>query len=243
MKNWKRYASQTKIISGTRKVFSLTPEQEFELIDIAEKLPIEWHKTTPRNFQCEPHCCYCCTMCWFNMDEIIKLPKKYHKGLNEIYGTFYPRTIKSKCYFYQKKKDLHCLINKYRPLRCKIYPYFPILDLKNDRIVILAQDIMVWGGNPPQEPASLCYGLGHGPDVSKVSEKLCREYLIHSINEQSHSRFLWMGTPEEFIDKRALSCRENPLYKTFAECDSNRRKKVFELDEETFRNNMQQGIL
>jgi hypothetical protein len=77
---------------------------------------------------------------------------------------------------------------------------------------------MIWCGEPVREPASLCYGLGCGPDVTEEVKKQCRKYLLYLINEQSHGGFIWIGDPEKFIDKRALKYRKKPLYTTFAEC-------------------------
>jgi len=233
--NWERFA----VKKTGHTVYALSESDVDALVLIVQKLPIEWHRTTPKRFLCQSKCFSCCSMCWFNKDELLRLPQRYHSKLVDGHV----KTINGKCPFYNERESYHCAIAEYRPLRCLIYPFNPILDTKRNAIVILAQDIMIWGGVAKEEPASLCYGLGSGEDVSGKAEELCRSYMLYTILEQSYSRFLWMGDADSFIDKRALALRENPLYKTFAECYSARVNAVRMFGKERFCYMMTEGLV
>jgi Fe-S-cluster containining protein len=235
--DWARFAP----VKRNSMVFPLPQGEEFALYEIVKNLPVEWHSTTPRKFKCQKGCFKCCTMCWFNKDEISKLPPKYLSGLMPDFK--HVQTVNGKCVFYDEKSALSCTIHKHSSLRCKIYPFEPILDTDRNSIVILAHDIMIWGGAPVQEPASLCYGLGNGKDVTKTAMKQCREYLLHSILEKSFSRFLWMGKAENFIDKRALYRRQNPLYKTFAQSHAARIRAAQNFSAQRFSMLMKTGMV
>jgi len=220
--NWKRFAPKRTKDGMT---FPLLEGDEKVLFRIVEKLPVEWHSTTPRNFECQQNCFHCCSMCWFNKNDLSKLPQKYRSGLvpNSRPGLTHVRTVYGKCIFYDETSPFCCTIRDHRPLRCRIYPFTPILDTSRSSIVILAQDIMK---SDRSQPATLCYGLGNGKDISVEAKEHCREYLLCTILEQSYSRFLWMGKAENFINKRSLKLREKPLYRTFAECDAARLQAV-----------------
>jgi len=233
--NWSMFAPEKK--GGM--VFPLTPTKEKALYQIVKDLPVVWHSTTPRNFECQQGCFKCCSMCWFNADELSKLPSKYHPSID---GNLI-RTKNEKCVFYDSNRAFRCTLREYRPLRCKIYPFEPILDTSRNSIVILAHDVMIWGGKPVEEPSCLCYGLGNGKDVSEEVMEQCREYLLHCIVEQSHSRFLWMGKAEAFIDKRALYRRQNPLYRTFAQAHAARLHAVQTLTPDEFDRQMLAGLV
>ena len=88
--NWKQYA--VKRVGDF--LFPLSEEKEDSLIEIVKELPIEWHATTPRKFECQAGCFSCCTMCWFNREERSKLPARYHSGLinehsKQVNGKFF----------------------------------------------------------------------------------------------------------------------------------------------------------
>jgi len=158
--------------------------------DISPRLPtvkelkgmkIVWHPTTPAKFRCMPGCCCCCAEPWFLPSEAENLPPEIRDKLrikiapSGRIGVIAPQTFSWRerrlCCFFDKKSAYHCSIHPYRTMKCKLYPFLPIIT--GTEIIIFAEPFLdIW--EPPRKKAGEeappwlnCYGLGQGEYVDK----------------------------------------------------------------------------
>ncbi|NHJ02614.1 MAG: YkgJ family cysteine cluster protein [Candidatus Heimdallarchaeota archaeon] len=86
-------------------------------------------------FRCIDGCTNCCSYTYFLPNEITPLPRYILHQLNEIKdGRFEVSRNNKRCIFFNESTQFHCTIHKNRPLRCRIYPLFPLI--VENRIVI-----------------------------------------------------------------------------------------------------------
>ncbi|MFX0205977.1 MAG: YkgJ family cysteine cluster protein [Candidatus Hodarchaeota archaeon] len=87
-------------------------------------------------FSCVLGCHQCCGYAYFLPSELEKLPFSIKQNLI-LKGDKYEITKKDgRCFFFEWEtdNDFYCTIHEFRPIRCRIYPYFPLIVDK--RIVI-----------------------------------------------------------------------------------------------------------
>ena len=148
-----------------------------------EQMKIEWHATTPRRFVCAQGCMCCCTSTMFLPSETGRLAPEKRQLLRWRNGVLSPVSGEHGiCVFFDKDAPLHCTIFERRPLRCRLYPFLPVVE--RGRIVILADPFVAIGTETNRPGWLRCYGLGQGPDVTDQVEELAREFLTRVLKEQ-----------------------------------------------------------
>ena len=150
------------------------------LIQIAMFGPIVWHSTTPKCFECEAGCENCCGPTYYFGDERSFLPKKIRDRLVAVRSTWVPDRSSGGCCFHKVGSfgvlEHGCGVFEHVPLRCRLYPYWPII--VRGEIVIMAEPLCdVFRAREP-DSLEICYGLGAGFDVTRRVEILSREFLV-----------------------------------------------------------------
>lgn len=167
-----------------------------QLTDMVENYPIIFHDTTPRLFECVEGCDGCCTTCYFFEDEFKVLPKKYHKHVHSNDELFLndhqvTSTEKGRCIF---SKVNGCQIHPYKPSRCKIYPYFFVIDETKECILVMCQSFSDWPDIMVEHKegmcGTLCPGLLSGGSVEEKIKSYARPFLRNILREKQHSLFL-----------------------------------------------------
>ncbi len=157
-------------------------QPELSVAKIRE-LAITWHSTTPRHFQCQPGCVCCCTATLFFPSEAEKCPVEIQDALEWREG--FVRSVRRPpgvCAFFDDQSPHHCSIFEHRPLRCKLYPYLPLIT--SEGIVIIADPLCTVSFPDTNLPDWYrCYGLGCGPNVRASIEQMSRDFLIHVVDE------------------------------------------------------------
>jgi len=188
-------------------------------LDLIHKKEVVWHPTTPKNFECVSGCCCCCADTYFFSEEIEKLPpeikeKTYTNDLGFISPLPFERSDGG-CIFF-KQEEMHCSIHKYRPLRCQIYPFVPII--LNGVITIVTETFTnVVGDNEDIEPWHRCYGLGKGPDISKSIEEKALKFLRCFFNNYNNLTEIFFKQKENLINKKCYAHHTKPIHATWEE--------------------------
>lgn len=89
--------------------------------------------------------------------------------------------VEGTCTFYDKGQKTHCHIFGYRPLRCRLYPYLPVIE--RDHITILIEPFLKRHSDVEKATWFRCYGVGKGNDVSEGIENLSRTFIAHILAE------------------------------------------------------------
>jgi Fe-S-cluster containining protein len=108
-------------------------------------------------FSCIPGCQECCGYTYFLFSELTKLPDKLKEQLIFNEGKYEVITKDDRCAFYQASDDYFCSIHEYRPLRCRIYPYFPLIV---DKRVIITLEPALKMKNTKNDKQRSCPGIG-----------------------------------------------------------------------------------
>ncbi len=160
---------------------SSNKKQTAESLYDLEHMPIYWHQTTFRTFQCESGCFHCCLRPFFFPSEVEQLSDTAKAALTYLGNP--PITIpkplegvEGTCAFFNKDQDPHCAIFPNRPLRCRLYPYLPIVE-KNRITIVLEPFLSRYKKSMP------CYGVGKGSDISTDIESLSREFIALIVRE------------------------------------------------------------
>jgi hypothetical protein len=206
-----------------KMVYKLSLKMERRFIDLCSKLPIVWHETTPKKFSCEAGCSCCCSTTWFTPQEYEELPNDIKKDVRILNGGFIapkPFCTDDKgdfgCIFFKRSPfKHHCTIHNNSPLRCRMYPYHPVIDLKKCAIVIMAYPFIHY--NPYEKPRLTspkhrCFGLGQGKDVSKSVEQMSRVFLTNLFEEHSESRYLYVRDSDAIVDYDSIAAYKHPEY-------------------------------
>lgn len=155
-------------------------------IELSLKNEIIWK--TSSNFKCVPFCGNCCAYSYYLPSELAKLDDKIRSKLfKEREGMWKISQIdnKSRCTFFSLENDkienqYGCQIHNYRPIRCKIYPFFPIVN--NNQILIYLEDQIRMKEEPSDFDNSndedySCPGLLESIDCKLYIEKTVKEYI------------------------------------------------------------------
>lgn len=191
-------------------------------LSIARNAKIVWHPLTPHNFQCEGGCVCCCGPTFYFDSELGHLPGNILNNLVEDSetGTIHPEFSEGCCFHTKLQKigctDYGCLINGFEPLRCKLFPFWPVI--VKDKIIIMAEDILDVFTRDAPNPYYRCFGLGKGPDITEKIEKLSREFIIKIIQERTG--FLpgnVFTNLKDIIDPVRAEMHRHPLVNTYTE--------------------------
>ncbi len=180
------------------------------------QLPITWHSTTPRHFQCQAGCVCCCTATLFFPSEAEKCPVEIQNALEWREG--FVRSVRRPpgvCVFFDDQAPNHCSIFEHRPLRCQLYPYLPVIT--SEGIVIIADPLCTVSFPDTNLPDWYrCYGLGRGPNVQAFIEKMSREFLVHVVEEYSQlMATLCVADVEHYLNRREIEKNFRPPFPTW----------------------------
>ncbi|WP_455464714.1 YkgJ family cysteine cluster protein [Candidatus Hodarchaeum mangrovi] len=113
-------------------------------------------------FSCIKGCQECCGYTYFLPDELSSLPDLILPNLMKTpMGTYQAKKNPidaNRCFFFEKSQynSYFCSIHENKPLRCRIYPYFPLIVEK--RIVITLEPSLKM--KIPSKNATVCHGIG-----------------------------------------------------------------------------------
>lgn len=195
---------------------------------IIEKGKIDWHPTTPRKFDCQPRCMCCCSNVFFFPSEERRLPSKIKKNLMIKKGLIIAKPFKKDqgCIFFDPLSQKHCTIHKYRPLRCKLYPYLPVIVPNQDKIVIIIESFAHHFRKDKKTTPNWfrCYGLGKGKDISSTIERESRIFLDKMRREYPKLIGLYLQNDVEvLIDHNEVRKYLTPTYNSWDETSIARR--------------------
>lgn len=132
-------------------------------------------------FSCIKECKKCCGYTYFLFTEVHTLPMEIRDNLILREDRYEVSLQNKRCIFYKEsERGYYCTIHSYRPLRCRIYPYFPLI--VDQRIIITLEPAikMLKDTKQPKE----CPGIGtNGKNLQETIEE-CLNFL-HMLN-QSH---------------------------------------------------------
>ena len=115
------------------------------------------------------------------------------------------------CGFFDRNAALHCTIFERRPLRCRLYPFLPVVE--HGRIVIVADPFCSFSAETARPDWLRCYGLDQGPNVTQEIETLAREFLGRVLAEQPYVfiGYLCVDGVEELILSREVEKHRHPV--------------------------------
>jgi hypothetical protein len=181
---------------------------------VIQELPMIWHETTPQKFGCQAGCVCCCVTTLFFPSEVKGLPAEVRAHLTLRQGLIRPvRRPPGVCVFFDEQTSWHCAILEQRPLRCRLYPYLPIIT--EDAVVILADPLCTVSWPETHYPEWFrCYGLGCGTDITVSVEALSREFLRKMVDEypQLVEGYLRVNDVDECINWQEVEKYHHPTY-------------------------------
>jgi hypothetical protein len=128
------------------------------------------------DFSCQKGCQECCGYAYFLPAELSQIKKEVRSNLSKSDDGMYEITKSNgRCIFYDPIKELFCRIYDHRPLRCRIYPYFPVI--VDERIIITME--------PALRMKNLSINRKHCPGIGKKAKQLkhtiddCISFLKH----------------------------------------------------------------
>jgi hypothetical protein len=178
------------------------------------KLPILVHPSTPPNFECRPGCLCCCRTTILLKGEVSRISKKSKDSLIYHDGVWMTKLrFPGMCLFFNSTSALHCKIFEDRPLRCKLYPYVPLIVDK--AIWIFAEPFLDLFAVESCSPLwHRCYGLGKGPDVMASIKEKSRLFLSSLVEE--NPKFLKdnfvVKDPESHLCEWEIKKFKTPLF-------------------------------
>ncbi len=131
-------------------------------------------KTLFSDFSCIPGCINCCGYSYFLPKEVTNLPIAMKENLILKEDGKYDILLRNKrCAFYNSRGEFFCTIYDHRPLRCKIYPFFPLI--VEQRIIITLEPSLKMKNHPTQ--IKRCPGIGIQGKPLKNTIKECISFL------------------------------------------------------------------
>ncbi|MFW9994031.1 MAG: YkgJ family cysteine cluster protein [Candidatus Odinarchaeota archaeon] len=131
-------------------------------------------ESTFSRFSCIPDCQDCCGYAYFLPSEVEKLPTRIKEQLVLEGGKHEILTRNGRCVFYSPDKSLNCSIHVHRPLRCRIYPYFPLI--VDQRVVITLEPALKMK-NKESDLHHRCPGVGEPGKPLRETLDDCLSFL------------------------------------------------------------------
>jgi Fe-S-cluster containining protein len=210
--------SRLKKIKVSKKIWDTLPA-------LIKRGKVEWQSDTPTRFLCSPGCRNCCGGTFYTLSEFKTLPMTIKAKLvrsDEVSTVFHIEKINGKCAFYIPNEDhtglTHgCSIHGHEPMRCRIFPYLPILS--QDRIFITSEtfcnvyDLV----GVEKYPHDICFGLGNGKrGLKTIVIKMCREYLMSLYQEYPDLlKEIMFEEPVKLLHRKYINMQINRKYKTY----------------------------
>jgi len=129
-----------------------------------------------------------------------------------------PGGSETTCGFFERSRLWHCLIHDQRPLRCKLYPFQPII--AKDKIKIIVEPFFRIHKDKNKVTPSYhrCYGLGRGREVAFEIEESSRVFLEKILYEYPPLIQLYcIENIEAFFDAEEFGKYRNPLFQSWEE--------------------------
>jgi len=188
------------------KVFLPPKRKVSELVRILKSCPVGWHPMTERKFTCTRGRCICCSHPYFDPEELDALPQTVWE--NTIPHPEYAKIRVplplgnvaydgSCCHVESDGERFGCAIHGVRPVRCRVYPFFPVFDPEKERVVVLNETM-----TQVHNATGRCEGLGCGKEAGDGVLDLCRDYLRRIALYVPYSPVLFVGEPDSFIGAR-----------------------------------------
>jgi hypothetical protein len=191
------------------RIFPVRPKDKARLKAILGTCPVVWHPDTRRRFKCVRGRCVCCAHPFWLKDEYRSLPDglKVRSMPHPVFkGAMVPLPMDGvteydgTCCFVGFDGDgFCCTVHAHRPLRCRIYPYYPVFDPVSERIVILEEgwtESAMMSGTP-------CRGLGFGDPVGHDILEDCRRYLMGVVDDAEPLLAFVVGDPERIASLKS----------------------------------------
>ncbi len=205
--------------------------QQTGLTEVAiQELSIRWHPTTPRNFACQQGCVCCCQATLILPSEAEECPVEIQEALEWRQGFLrIQRRAPGVCAFFDENAPWHCGIPEHRPLRCRLYPYLPLIT--REAIVIVADPLSTVSFPTVESPAWYrCYGLGCGENVQSSVEQMSREFLERVMHEYPQLvETLIVDDVNRYLNPKEIEKNRFPLY---SQWDTERIRQTIQSDME-----------
>ncbi len=179
-----------------------------------EKLPVYVHPTTPPNFECQPGCLCCCRATTLFPSEVEGLKDNIKENLvyhDNIWMA--KRCSPGVCVFFDPLNPLHCGIFDDRPLRCKLYPYVPLI--VGEAIWIFIEPFLTPFAVESRSPSwHRCYGLGKGTNVIEKVKEESRAFLtaMAEVYPNFLQSYYMLADPELRLNDWEIKKFKEPLF-------------------------------
>lgn len=147
------------------------------ILNLALKSPIilDFSQTSfYAKFSCQQTCQKCCGYTYYLPSEIQKLSNRIKTELRQSNNEMYEiNTNNGRCIFYNPGNEFYCSIHNLRPLRCRIYPYFPVI--VDHRIIITLEPALEMKNT--SNLSKQCPGIGKDENSLTKTIKECISFL------------------------------------------------------------------
>ena len=134
-----------------------------------------------------------------------------HKGEPPVIVPKPLEGVEGTCAFFNRNNDAHCSIFPHRPLRCRLYPYLPLVE--RDHITIVLDPFLM-----RMKPLAPCFGINKGSHVSSNLENLARKFVAHLLCEYPFLLQDWaVDDVDRAIDYSIVTKYEHPKYHSWIE--------------------------
>lgn len=125
-------------------------------------------------FSCQQTCQKCCGYTYYLPSEIQRLNNRIKTELRQSNNEMYEINTKNgRCIFYNPGNEFYCSIHNLRPLRCRIYPYFPVIV---DHAIIITLEPALKMKNTTNL-SKQCPGIGKDENSLTKTIKECISFL------------------------------------------------------------------
>ncbi|MFW9777570.1 MAG: YkgJ family cysteine cluster protein [Candidatus Heimdallarchaeota archaeon] len=135
------------------------------------------------NFSCIDQCSKCCGHAYYLPSEVENLPDHIKEHLTLKNERYLINVRSRRCTFFQPNdKGFFCSIHRYRPLRCRIYPYFPVI--VNEKVIITLETALKMLGDDDGR-LKRCPGLSREGKPLQQTIRDCLLFLKESRSSPS----------------------------------------------------------
>jgi len=158
----------------------IDPKKNLFILKRALKSPIilDFSQTSFfAKFSCQLTCQKCCGYTYYLPSEIQRLTNriktKLRQSNNEMYEII---TNNGRCIFYNPENEFYCSIHNLRPLRCRIYPYFPVI-VDHKIIITIEPALNMKKIKNTSNLSKQCPGIGKEENSLAKTIELCISFL------------------------------------------------------------------
>jgi len=128
-------------------------------------------------FNCLKGCTECCGYTYFLPNEyrLLKNQEIKKQLIKNQQGIYEAKKVEGRCIFCNiQNEEYYCKIHEFRPLRCRIYPYFPLI--VEGKIIITLEPALKMKHHSSKANTN-CPGIGISGKSLQQSISDCLEYL------------------------------------------------------------------